>query len=72
MFQIYNAWNNYEENCFLEPNEKFGYTYLNYIPKAIFNFDNDVIYDLKDLNNKCKIAIQTHIFYEDLIEDIIN
>jgi lipopolysaccharide biosynthesis protein len=40
--------------------------------KAIFNLDNDVIYDLKDLNNKCKIAIQTHIFYEDLIEDIIN
>jgi len=71
-FILFNAWNNYEENCFLEPNEKFGYTYLNYISKAIFNLDNDVIYDLKDLYNKCKIAIQIHIFYEDLIEDIIN
>ena len=71
-YVLFNAWNNYEENCFLEPNEKFGYTYLNYISKAIFNLDNDVIYDLKDLYNTCKIAIQIHIFYEDLIEDIIN
>ena len=71
-FIIFNAWNNYEENCFLEPSEKFGYAYLNYISKAIFNLDNDVIYDLKDLFNNCKIAVQIHIYYEDLINDIIN
>ena len=71
-FILFNAWNNYEQNCFLEQSEKFGYSYLNYISKAIFNLDNDIIYDLKDLYNKCKIAIQIHIFYEDLIEDIIN
>ena len=71
-FILFNAWNNYEENCFLEPSEELGFTYLNYLSKAIFNLDNDVIYVLNDLHNKCKVAIQIHIFYEDLIMDIIN
>ena len=71
-FILFNAWNNYEENCFLEQSEELGFTYLNYLSKAIFNLDNDVIYVLNDLHNKCKVAIQIHIFYEDLIMDIIN
>ena len=71
-FILFNAWNNYEENCYLEPSEELGFTYLNYLSKAIFNLDNDVIYVLNDLHNKCKVAIQIHIFYEDLIMDIIN
>ena len=71
-FILFNAWNNYEENCFLEPSEELGFTYLNYLSKAIFNLDNDIIYVLNDLHNKCKVAIQIHIFYEDLIMDIIN
>ena len=71
-FVLFNAWNNYEENCFLEPTEEFGFTYLNYLSKAIFNLDNEVIYNLKDLHNKCNVAIQIHLFYNDLIMDIIN
>jgi len=71
-FILFNAWNNYEKNFFLEPSEEFGFTYLNYLSKAIFKLDNDSNYDLKDLLNKSKIAIQIHIFYEDLIMDIIN
>ena len=71
-FILFNAWNNYEKNFFLEPSEEFGFTYLNYLSKAIFKLDNDSNYDLKDLWNKSKIAIQIHIFYEDLIMDIIN
>ena len=51
-FILFNAWNNYEENCFLEPSEELGFTYLNYLSKAIFNLDNDVIYALNDLHNK--------------------
>jgi len=71
-FLLFNSWNNYKENSFLEPDEEFGYSYLNYFSKAIFKENNDKIYDLHSLNNKCKIAIQVHLFYEDLIEDIIN
>ena len=71
-FLIFNAWNNYKENSFLEPNEEFGYSYLNYFSKAIFKENIDQTYDLHSLNSKCKIAIQVHLFYEDLIDDIIN
>ena len=70
-FILFNAWNNYEENCFLEPNEEFGFSYLNYFSKAVFNISDCIKYDLYNLNNKPIIAIQVHLFYEDLLEDII-
>ena len=69
---LLNAWNNYEDNLYLEPNQEFGFSYLNYLSKAIFNIDDNILYDLEILKNKCKIAIQVHLFYEDLIKDIIN
>ena len=69
---LINSWNNYEENFYLEPNKEFGFSYLNYLSKALFNIDENILYDLQSLKNKCKIAIQIHLFYEDLIKDIIN
>ena len=71
-FLLFNAWNNYQENYFLEPNDYFGYAYLNYLSKAIFNLEDKLIYDLAGLYNSCKIAVQVHLFYDDLIKDIIN
>ena len=71
-FLLFNAWNNYQENYFLEPNEEFGYAYLNYLSKAIFNLDDKIVYDLARFYNSCKIVVQVHLFYDDLIEDIIN
>ena len=69
---IFNAWNDYKGNKYLENNDVYGYAYLNYFSKAIFNLEDNIIYDLSSLENKCKIAVQVHLFYEDLIEDIIN
>ena len=69
---LFNAWNNHKENSFLEPNEEFGFSYLNYFSKAIFNLDNNIVYNFQALKNKCKVAIQIHLFYKDLINDIIN
>ena len=37
----------------------------------IFLFNNN-IYNLLNLNDKCVIAIQVHVFYEDLIFELIN
>ena len=71
-FLLFNAWNNYQENYFLEPNTELGYAYLNYLSKAIFNLEDKLIYDLAGLYNSCKIAVQVHLFYNDLIKDIIN
>ena len=70
-FLLFNAWNNYQENIYLEPNKKLGFAYLNYLSKALFNIENFVSFNLETLNNKCNIAIQIHLFYDDLIEDVI-
>ena len=71
-FILFNAWNNYLEKFYLEPNNEFGFSYLNYFSKAIFNLNYELIYDLNSLNNISKIAVQVHLFYDDLIEYIIN
>ena len=71
-FIIFNAWNNYQGNYYLEPYDEYGYSYLNYYSKAIFDLEDKQVYKLKALRSKSKIAIQVHLFYEDLIEEIIN
>ena len=71
-FLLFNAWNDHKQNFFLEPNKELGFSYLNYLSKAIFNLSNEVEFSLEELKNKSKIAIQVHLFYEDLIEEIIN
>ena len=72
-FLFINGWNNWKEGSYLEPDDKYGYSSLNAFSKALFNLNyrNDK-YNLKNLNNNCRVAIQIHIFYEDLIMDIIN
>ena len=70
---LFNAWNNYKDNFYLEPNEEYGYSYLNYFSKAIFNLDITTENNYIDLfNNKSTIAIQVHLYYEELINEIIN
>ena len=66
-FLLFNAWNDYEQNFILQPTKELGFLYLNYLSKAIFNINNEIEYNLEELNNKSKIAIQVHIYYEDLI-----
>ena len=69
---LFNSWNNYKDNFYLEPNKEYGFSYLNYFSKAIFDFEEESIYGLNYFKNNCQIAVQVHLFYEDLIEYIIN
>ena len=69
---LFNAWNNYKDNFYLEPNEEYGYSYLNYFSKAIFNLDKTAENYIDLFNNKSIIAVQVHLYYEDLINEIIN
>ena len=48
---IFNAWNDYKGNKYLENNDVYGYAYLNYFSKAIFNLEDNIIYDLSSLEN---------------------
>ena len=72
-FFFINGWNNWKEGSYLEPDDKFGYSSLNSLSKALFNLNyREENYNLINLINKCRVAVQAHIFYEDLIIDIIN
>ena len=69
---IINAWNDYKNNLFISPQKEFGFLYLNSLSKAIFNLEYGAEYNLKHLENISKIAVQVHLFYLDLIKDIVN
>ena len=72
-FLFINAWNNYYEGTYLEPDEKYGYSSINALSKAIFDLPyRNKIYNISNLVNECVIAVQAHIFYEDLLEEIIS
>ena len=73
-FIFINSWNNYIEGNYLEPDRIYGYSFINSFSKALFNIsfkknNNNINYFLK---GKIFIAVQAHVFYEDLIDDIIN
>lgn len=71
-FILINALNKFGESNFLEISEKYGYSYLNSLSKAILNLNfTSKKYYLNNLNNKNRIAIQSHIYYEYLIKEII-
>ena len=72
-FLFINGWNNWKEGSYLEPDDKFGFSSLNALSKALFNMNfNKDFYNLTNSGNICRIVVQAHIFYEDLIVDIIN
>ena len=67
------SWNDLEKGNYLEPDNNFGYASINSFSKALFNlsFDHHK-YVFNYLNNRCIIAIQAHIFYNELLFEIIN
>ena len=71
-FIFINAWNNFEERLYLEPDEYLGYASLNALSRAIFNISFSKYLNLDNIKNSSNIAVQAHIFYEDLIIEIIN
>ena len=67
------SWNDFKKGNYLEPDNKFGYASINTFSKALFNisFYNQQ-YNFYYLINRCIIAIQAHIFYKELLFEIIN
>jgi hypothetical protein len=64
-FILINAFNKFGESNFLEISEKYGYSYLNSLSKAILNLNyTSKKYYFNNLNNKSRIALQSHIYYE--------
>ena len=72
-FFLIDSWNNYKNGKYLEPDLLYGYASINSFSKALFNLSfNEYNYNYLYLNNICMIAIQAHLFFEDLTFEIIN
>lgn len=76
-FIFINAWNEWAEGTYLEPDKKFGYTNINTLSKAVFDIPMSSNYvELKRLNkvdqsfNK-KLAIQIHVYYLDVYKKMV-
>lgn len=77
-FIFINAWNEWAEGTYLEPDADYGYANINTTSKALFDvpFDGPIhclpISKLAGTAPNCKTAIHVHVYYGDLIEEIAN
>ena len=72
-FIFINGWNNLINGKYLDPDKKYGYSSLNSLSKSLFNISfYRKNYNIDSLINRGIVVIQAHIFYNDLIFDIIN
>ena len=83
-FVFINAWNEWGEGTYLEPDEKYGYANINTVSKALF--EEPLIDDLLIINSQIsegnnsekfkendavRIAVQIHMFYTDVLDETI-
>ena len=67
-----NGWNDWGEGTYLEPDKNFGFASINALSKALFDLPFHSKYDLTNLKIKCLVAVHAHIFYTDILNEIIN
>ena len=73
-FYFLNGWNNWIEGSYLEPDTNYGYDSLNAFSKALFNlpYNSSKKYNLSSLDKGINIAIQAHVFYVQLIDEMLS
>ncbi|MEZ7228422.1 glycoside hydrolase family 99-like domain-containing protein [Alteromonas sp. DY56-G5] len=72
-FVFVNAWNEWAEGTYLEPDLSYGYAYLNSIRSAINEYSvakNNVVNVIHKLPAESSKAIFVHIYYEDMIGEL--
>lgn len=68
-----NAWNEWAEGTYLEPDKKYGYTNINTTSLAICQKDFTIkYYNKKKEHIKCRIAVQIHLYYPEMINEMID
>ena len=68
-FIFINAWNEWGEGSYLEPDDKYGYASINSLSKALFNL---TYIDKYAVIKKKKIIVLLYLMNEDSIYEIIN
>ena len=72
-FIFINAWNEWGEGAYLEPDSNYGYASINSLSKALFDRPyKEIKINHTYFNNESIVAIQVHLYYDDLIEEIVN
>ena len=73
-FYFLNGWNIWLEGSYLEPDTNYGYGALNAFSKALFNmsYNSSKVYDFTKIDKGVNIAVQAHVFYEELIDEMIS
>lgn len=83
-FIFINAWNEWGEGTYLEPDEKYGYANINTVSKALMGLplqDNFKIIHKQDTalekeefrkDSRFGIAVQIHIYYVDVLDEMIS
>ena len=72
-FIFINAWNEWGEGAYLEPDTNYGYASINSLSKALFDRPyKEIKINHTYFNSKSIVAIQVHLYYDDLIEEIVN
>jgi len=73
-FIFINAWNEWGEGTYLEPDKKYGYASINSLSKSLFNKPyKELSINYTNLNRTPSIvAVQAHLYYIDLINEIVN
>jgi hypothetical protein len=72
-FIFINAWNEWGEGSYLEPDDKYGYSSINALSKALFNLTY-ISQNISNLNSTyfSKVIVQINLFNDDIINEIIN
>lgn len=63
-FIFINAWNEWAEGAYLEPDRKFGYAYLEANARAMNSYERP-----KERETDAKILIGAHLYYVDLLDE---
>ena len=72
-FIFINAWNEWGEGTYLEPDNKYGFASINSLSKALFNFpyiENNL--NISKFNINSSILVLAYIYNETLIKEIID
>lgn len=74
-FIFVNAWNEWAEGTYLEPDEKYGYNTINTFSRALYGYPLEQsatpIFGKKECPAKFSVAVQIHLFFVDTIDEII-
>jgi lipopolysaccharide biosynthesis protein len=68
-----NAWNEWGEGAYLEPDRRRGYAYLNHTREVMSKYSDSIIHQellTKKRKKTNEIAVIIHLYYGDLLDDV--